>query len=466
MKKIYRQFLAATVAFGAIAPVATASDVPFQAEAREILSDSIAIRTVMGYGNVPKFAHYLEDKFLAAGFAREDVTLIPVGETMAMLVRFKGDGRSGKAPIVLSAHLDVVEAIPEDWERDPYTLIEEDGFLFGRGVSDNKFGVAMLATTFLRLKAEGFVPSRDLVIAFSGDEETSMASTMVLAKRLAEEVKPEFAIVADGGGGLLDEDGKPVSFMVDSAEKTYASFTVTATNPGGHSSLPRKDNAIYDLAKALVKLDAFEFPVMYSDLTLSYFEKSAPLIGGDVGAAMARFAKNPKDKKAAATLRALPEYVGTTGTTCVTTMLKGGHAENALPQSATATVNCRIFPGVGVAKTLETLKGVVANDSLTWTILDNPTESDASPLREDVFGAVERAVHNRFADIPVIPHMASGASDSLHFRAAGIPSYTLTGIFMKAEDEFAHGLNERVPTDNIPGALKMWHDLVTDLAGK
>lgn len=205
---------------------------------------------------------------------------------------------------------------------------------------------------------------------------------------------------------------------------------------------------------------------MYSDLTLSYFEKSAPLIGGDVGAAMARFAKNPKDKKAAATLRALPEYVGTTGTTCVTTMLKGGHAENALPQSATATVNCRIFPGVGVAKTLETLKGVVANDSLTWTILDNPTESDASPLREDVFGAVERAVHNRFADIPVIPHMASGASDSLHFRAAGIPSYTLTGIFMKAEDEFAHGLNERVPTDNIPGALKMWHDLVTDLAGK
>ncbi|WP_202899398.1 M20/M25/M40 family metallo-hydrolase [Kordiimonas gwangyangensis] len=177
MKKIYRQFLAATVAFGAIAPVATASDVPFQAEAREILSDSIAIRTVMGYGNVPKFAHYLEDKFLAAGFAREDVTLIPVGETMAMLVRFKGDGRSGKAPIVLSAHLDVVEAIPEDWERDPYTLIEEDGFLFGRGVSDNKFGVAMLATTFLRLKAEGFVPSRDLVIAFSGDEETSMAST-------------------------------------------------------------------------------------------------------------------------------------------------------------------------------------------------------------------------------------------------------------------------------------------------
>ncbi|WP_262690621.1 M20/M25/M40 family metallo-hydrolase [Kordiimonas aestuarii] len=446
-------------------PTVWADDVPFRDKAHTILRDSIAMRTVEGYHMVPKLAHYLEELFLQGGFAREDVKLIPVGDTMAMIIRYRGNDSSGKKPILLSAHLDVVQANPEDWERDPYTLVEESGYFFGRGVSDNKFAVATLSATFLRLKAEGFVPNRDLVIAFSGDEETSMTSTKLLAKKYRDLIDAEFALVADGGGGLLDKGGKAVSFTVDSAEKTYASFTVTATNPGGHSSLPRRDNAIYDLAQALVKLDAFEFPIMYSDLTRSYFAKSAPLIGGKVGDAMARFADDPADLDAAAVLREQSEYVGSTGTTCVATMLAGGHAENALPQSATATVNCRIFPGVGVDATLETLKSVVANDALRWRVLDTPDESDASPLRSDVFSTIERAVHNRYAGIPVIPHMASGASDALHFRAAGIPSYTLTGIFMKAEDEFAHGLNERVPVESLSGALQMWHQILTDLAG-
>lgn len=457
--------LAATLGLVTGALAATPAAVPFQDTAYAILRDSIAMRTVAGYGKVPELARYLQQRFLNGGFNAQDVQLIPYGETMAMLVRYRGDGRSGKKPVLLSAHLDVVDALPEDWERDPYTLVAEDGFLFGRGVADNKFAVAVLSATFLRLRDEGFVPSRDLVLAFSGDEETLMETTQLLTHSYRDQIDADFALVADGGGGKLDETGKPVSFTVDSAEKTYASYTMTARNPGGHSSLPRKDNAINDLAQAITRISAYEFPVLHNELTRSYFAKSAPLVGGDIGAAMAAFAADPTDAGAVAVLRAQPGYVGSTGTTCVTTLLQGGHAENALPQSATATINCRIFPGVSVDATLDTLKSVAANDALEWAVLDKPVASDASPLRPDVFAAIARAVHAQYPGLPIVPHMASGASDSLHFRAAGIPSYTLSGIFLKASDEFAHGLNERVTAASLPGAMQMWYQLLKDLAG-
>ncbi|MEQ9465716.1 MAG: M20/M25/M40 family metallo-hydrolase [Haliea sp.] len=439
--------------------------VPFHRMAFEILRDTIPMRTVAGAGEVPRFASFLEQRLLDGGFAREDVMVIPHADTAALVVRYRGDQRSGKKPILLSAHLDVVDAYPEDWERDPFTLIEENGFYFGRGVADNKFDVAVLTATFLRLKSEGFVPSRDLLIAFTGDEETEMATAQLLTGQYRELIDAEFAFVVDGGGGQLDENGNPFSFVVTTAEKTYATFTVTARNPGGHSSLPRRDNAIYDLAHALRKLQSHEFPVRATELTRSFFTRSAPLVGGELGAAMRAFADDPDDPAAVALLRDHPEYAGTTGTTCVATMLSAGHAENALPQSATATINCRIFPGIGIEETLEELKAVVADDGLSWSILDNPIASDPSPLREDLFAAIERAVHIDYPGVPIVPTMASGASDALHFRAAGIPSYTFTGIFLKPEDEFAHGLNERVTVFSLPNSLTLWHALLTDLAG-
>ncbi|MDO8861173.1 M20/M25/M40 family metallo-hydrolase [Haliea sp. E1-2-M8] len=439
--------------------------VPFHRVAFDILRDSIPMRTAAGFGEVPRLASFLEQRFLVGGFPQEDVMVIPHADTAALVVRYRGDGRSGKKPILLSAHMDVVDAYPEDWERDPFTLIEEGGFYFGRGVADNKFDIAVLTTTFLRLKSEGFVPSRDLVIAFTGDEETEMATTQLLTSQYRELIDAEFAFVVDGGGGQLDEDGNPFSFVVTSAEKTYATFTMTARNPGGHSSLPRKDNAIYDLAQALRKLQAHEFPVMATELTRSFFARSAPLVGGEVGAAMQAFADGSDDPAAVALLREHPEYAGTTGTTCVATMLSAGHAENALPQSATATINCRIFPGIGIEETLAELQAVVADDTLSWAILDNPIASDPSPLREDLFAAIEQAVHIDYPGVPIVPAMASGATDALHFRAAGIPSYTLTGIFLKPEDEFAHGLNERVTVFSLPNSLTLWHALLTDLAG-
>ncbi|WP_417318607.1 M20/M25/M40 family metallo-hydrolase [Emcibacter sp.] len=466
MKKILTGVLGMILVAGQVATPANASKEekqPFQDKALEMLKKTVSIRSVEGTGSVPEVAQYLAAEFKKAGFPDEDIHLLSMEGTAALVVRFKGDGRLGKKPILLSAHMDVVDALPEDWERDPFTLIEEGGYYFGRGSSDNKFGVSVLSATLMRLKAEGYVPGRDIVLALSGDEESLMATTRALATTYRNLTDAEFALVADGGGGQLNEEGVAVSYTVDSAEKTYATFEMKATNPGGHSSLPRKDNAIKDLSEALNKIFSYEFPVMSSELTRAYFSKTAPLIGGEIGEAMSRFAKNPDDKKAVVLLRSRPEYTGSTGTTCIPTMLRGGHAENALPQSAVATVNCRIFPGVGVQKTLDTLKKVVGNDALEWTVLDEPLESDASPIRDDVFTAIANGVHASYPGLPIIPHMASGASDALHFRAVGIPSYTFSGIFMKVSDEYAHGLNERVPVATLPVALKMWHSILTEL---
>ena len=360
--------------------------------------------------------------------------------------------------------MDVVDALPQDWERDPFTLTEENGYYFGRGSSDNKFGMAVLMATLMRLKAEGFVPSRDLVLALSGDEESYMVTTRRLVTDYRHLTDAEFALVADGGGGRLDEvTGEAVYFSVDVAEKTYATFEMTARNAGGHSSLPRADNAIKDLTQALTKIFSFKFPVQHSELTRSYFRQTATLVGGELGDAMTRFSDNPADVDALAMIRQHPSYAGSTGTTCVPTMLAGGHAENALPQSATATVNCRIFPGTGVNHTLDTLKALIDNPGIEWVTLDDPLESDPSPLRQDVFDAISNGVSQSYPGLMVIPHMASGASDALHIRAVGIPSYTFSGIFAKSSDEFAHGLNERVPVATLPVAMTLWYSILTEL---
>ncbi|NVJ96999.1 MAG: M20/M25/M40 family metallo-hydrolase [Alphaproteobacteria bacterium] len=457
--------IAASMAF---APTAAQADdrPPFADKAMELLREAVSMRTAQGHGEVPRLAAYLANEFRKGGFADEDIHLLPMGETAALVVRYKGDGSAGKKPISLSAHMDVVDALPEDWERDPFTLIEEDGYLFGRGVLDNKMGIVSLTTAFLRLKAEGFVPSRDLIIAFSGDEETDMTTTKALVNEYRHLTDSEFVLNADAGGGALSEDGSVISYNLQAAEKTYVSFEMAITNPGGHSSRPRPDNAIYELATALKNIEAYKFPAQASELTRAFFAASADKAGGDLGKAMARFSQNPEDEWAVKTLRSYPEYVGTTGTTCVTTMLKAGHAENALPQSASAVVNCRIFPGAGVENTLNTLKSVAGNDAIVWREMKEPTESAASPLRDDVMAVLERAVHAQHPGIKIIPYMESGGTDGMHFRAAGIESYGMSGVFIKGSDMFAHGLNERVPVESLWGSLRHWHLILTDIAGK
>jgi acetylornithine deacetylase/succinyl-diaminopimelate desuccinylase-like protein len=456
------------VGAASLAAAAEAPRGPFDVKAREIFAKIISIPTSLGLRKVPQMAEYLAGEFRAAGFPAEDITIVPfklpADETASLVVRYRGDGTGGK-PILLLAHMDVVTANRQDWERDPYTLVEENGYFYGRGTFDVKQGITALTTLFLRLKAEKFVPKRDLIIYFSGDEETAMATTVAVANRHRALIDAEYALNSDGGGGTLDDaTGKPLFFGLQTAEKTYADFKLTTRNAGGHSSLPRADNAIYDLATALVKLRQFSFPVMWNDTTVASFRAASKTTPGDLGQAMSKFAANPQDEAAAAALAANPAYVGQTRTTCVATMLKGGHAENALPQSAVANVNCRIFPGVKVEDVRLALAGVVG-EGVEVAVEGEPMSSDASPLRNDIVAAVARVVHKFYPEANIVPQQASGATDGLVFRAIGIPTYGVDPTFIKDKDAFAHGLNERIPVKSFYDGLEMWYLLVKDLAG-
>jgi acetylornithine deacetylase/succinyl-diaminopimelate desuccinylase-like protein len=452
-------------------PSAASYTQPYQRKAFEIYRTIVGMRTAEGQAMVPAMADYLAGQFRAGGFPATDVHVLPFtvpsGEkTAGLVVRYRGDGSSGKKPILLLAHMDVVDARREDWTRDPFVLQEERGYFFGRGSADDKFGVASLTATFLRLKAEGFVPSRDLVIALSGDEETGMLSARDLVTTHRALTDAEFALNDDGGGGKLDETGTPVAYFVQSAEKTYATFELTVTNPGGHSSTPRTDSAIFDLANVLKHLEAYRFPVAVNDTTRAYLREMGRLTPGPEGEAMGRLAADPADQAAADELWRHPEAVGITRTTCVPTMLRAGHAENALPQSATVTVNCRIFPGEAVDAVKATLERVANLRGLTITQVGEGLPSPASPLREDVTAAVAAAVHARYPGVPVIPYMAPYATDGREVRSAGIPTYGVMGLFMKDSDQFSHGRDERVPVEQLFGALEHWKVLLTNLAGR
>ncbi len=449
----------------ACATPALAKDEEARREAREIFEKIIAFRTSEGLGQVPAMARYLAERFRAGGFAEEDIHILPVGETASLVVRYRGSGRGGK-PILLLAHMDVVTAKPEEWQRDPFTLIEENGYFFGRGTLDNKQGVTVLTATFLRLKREKFVPSRDLIIAFSGDEETGMLTTTDLATKHRDLTEAEFALNSDDGGGQLDETtGKPQYLSFVGAEKISATYELTVRNPGGHSSAPRADNAIYDLADALKAVQAYRFAVMYNDWTIGSFKATGPVTAGPLGEAMTRFAANPRDEAAAAAIAAVPTEIGKTRTTCVATMLKAGHASNALPQTATATVSCRIFPGTSADDVKATLQEVVGKNVEVRSLGHTPA-ADASPLRRDVLAAVTKAAHARYPGLPVVPGMVPWATDGAVFRAAGLPTYGVSGSFIKASDAFSHGLNERLPVESFYGELTHWSVLLREIAGK
>jgi len=442
---------------------------PSDRKAREILSKAVSIPTQIGNDKVPEMAEYLAGEFRAAGIPADDVKVVPFtfpdDRTATLVVRYRGDGRGGK-PILLMAHMDVVTAKREEWERDPYQLIEEGGFFFGRGSYDIKAGLAAITATVLRLKAEGFKPKRDLIVYFSGDEETSQRTTVEMVRDHRDLIDAEFALNSDAGGGTLDDDsGEPLFHTLQAAEKTYADFSLTVRNAGGHSSMPRADNAIYELAAALTKVQGFSFPVMSNEITIASFRATGKTTPGELGAAMTKFADNPEDAAAAAIIAASPEYIGSTRTTCVATELTGGHALNALPQTASANVNCRIFPGVKVDAVRDTLQRLVGS-GVEIKQVGEAMASDPSPLRSDLMGAVSRAVLKLYPGVETIPSQASGATDGVVFRAAGIPTYGVDGTFIRRKDDFSHGLNERVPVAGFYKNLDFWYLLLKDLAGR
>ena len=448
---------------------AVAQDVAMSDHARKTLE---IYRTIVGMDSsklgaarAPDVAQYLSEEFWAAGFAKADVEIVKKGDLVGLIVKYRGKKDSRKKPILFLGHMDVVEANASDWVRPPFELTEDDAYFYGRGSDDNKFGIAQISATFIRLKKEGFVPDRDLIIAFSGDEETGMETTRLLAYERPDLAEAEFALNTDAGGGDLDVAGNALTYRIQAAEKTYVTWEITARNPGGHSSRPRPDNAIYDLADAIKNIQAYKFPVRWSDMTLNFFEETGQQLGGELGDAMRAFAEDPMDVKASDRLMIESSYVGSTRTTCVVTMLRAGHAENAMPQSATATVNCRVFPGVSVAEIEGVLKKVVANDAIEFVMLGDPTESPISELRDDVMAAVRKAVHARYPNVKLIPYMESGGTDGMHFRKAGIPTWAVSGMFMNPDEMFAHGLNERVPKKAFYGALDHWSIIIKELAG-
>jgi acetylornithine deacetylase/succinyl-diaminopimelate desuccinylase-like protein len=434
-----------------------------RAAARDIYARVIGFRTAAGRGETHALVAYLTDVLTRGGVPATDIATLDLGKERAMVVRVPGRER-GRS-ILFSAHMDVVDARPEEWQRNPFELIEEDGDFYGRGTVDNKAGVVALVSTILRLRAEGLRPSRDIVFGFVGDEESEMETTRLIAAHPWVR-DAEYAINTDAGGGLLDDaTGKPLIYLVQGAEKTYATFELTVTNPGGHSSWPRADNAIYQLAQALLKVQQYRFPVMATELTRAYLGAVGQAQEGELGAALRRFAADPSDVAAADALAQAPEFVGTTRTTCVATGLDAGHAENALPQTARATVNCRIFPGVPVETVRQALITAIGDATVQVTGRGKPQESPTSQMRPDVMAAITRAVHREYPGLPIVPYLESGGTDGLVYRRAGIPTFASSGLFARPSEMFAHGLNERIPVKSFYEGLDHIYRLAVDLGG-
>jgi acetylornithine deacetylase/succinyl-diaminopimelate desuccinylase-like protein len=437
---------------------------------RELLKELVETNTTHSTGNVTTASERMAARLLAAGFPKADVQVVGGVETKRNLVaRYRGQGT--RKPVLFIAHLDVVEARREDWSVDPFILTEKDGFFYGRGTLDVKSSAATLVSAFVRLKQENWTPNRDLILALTADEEGGLDNGVDwLLRNRRDLIDAEYSINVDTGGGEV-RNGKVTAVDVQASEKVYASFRLTVKNAGGHSSLPVKDNAIYRLAAGLQRLAAFEFPVRLTDVTRTYFERMAPLSAAD-GADMRAVAKEPPDAAAAARLSAKSAfYNALMRTTCVATMLQGGHAENALPQTAQATVNCRMLPGDKPAEIEGTLERLVADSQIDVAPIGTPIPSPPSPLSPEVFAAVEAATRvvyasgaDKGASIPIVPFMETGATDGLLLRNAGIPVYGVTGVSYDPDDVRAHGKDERIFVKSFYEGLDFAYHLARALA--
>ncbi|MEY4501007.1 MAG: hypothetical protein RIS52_897 [Pseudomonadota bacterium] len=430
---------------------------------RALFEKVVNIPTVEGRGQVPKLVALLTDELHAAGIT--EITAKPYGETQAMIIRWRVAGKAKKKPILLMGHLDVVEARREDWSFDPFQFREEGGYYYGRGSVDNKAGVMAIVMSLIELKAAGFKPNRDIIVLFTGDEETAGKGAELATTQWRALFDAEFALNSDAGGGAILKDGTMIGFGIQAAEKTYRTYSFTVRNSGGHSSRPRPDNAIYELATALKKLEAHRFTPVQNEVTRAYFTERAKRADGKLGEAMRRWVANPADGDAADVIEADPTEVGSTRTRCVATRLSGGHADNALPQMAQATVNCRIMPGIDPTAVEAELKSVVGPgvEIKMEDAFGAPTA--ASPLRPDVVGAFTNAVRKRHPGAPIIPQMSTGATDGLFFRAIGIPVYGVGGEWLIVpEDERAHGRDERIPVSSFHDNIGIWIDMLRALA--
>ena len=451
-----------TSALSAQTPARFGSPERYQALAREIFAELIGINTTPA-GGTGKAAEALAARLRAAGFPEADIHVVgPIPERMNLVARLRGRN-TAKKPVLLLAHLDVVDADPADWTLDPFAFTDRDGWFYGRGTTDDKDEVAIWMATLIRMKQEGYVPDRDVIIALTADEETTSETNGVewLLAHRRDLVEAAFAL-NEGGGGVI-KDGRRLSNNVQASEKVFQSFQLAAINRGGHSSLPRADNAINPLATALGRIADHRFPVVLNEVTRAFFDRTAALEAPAVAADMRAVLRNPPDQAAADRLAAVPAYNARLRTTCVATMLAGGHAENALPQRARATVNCRILPGQPPEEVHATLQRVVNDPGVIITPLNPAKPSPPSPLTPEVMRAVEDATEEMWPGVPVIPTMSTGATDGLYLRGSGIPVYGVSGVFGDEADVRAHGQDERIRHDWFFEGLEFCYRLVKRL---
>ena len=444
---------------------AAAAQAPEPTEFRAIYRELVEIDTSDSVGDNTKAAEAMDARLRAAGFPAADVqVLAPHPRKGNLVARYRGTG--ARKPLLLLAHLDVVEARREDWSFDPFKLTEKDGYFYGRGTIDDKAMAAIFVDTFIRLKREGFVPDRDLILALTADEELGTSSRYngvrwLLANHRAL-IDAELAI-NEGGGGEL-RDGRRVLLRVQTSEKVPLSFRLEVTNKGGHSSRPEPDNAIYRLAAGLTRLAAFQFPIALNETTRLLFERSAALRDGPVADDMRAVAKTPPDPDAGARLAKDSMFNALLRTTCIPTRLEGGHANNALPQLARAVVNCRILPGERGDDVRQMLARALADDQITLTPTAPEIPGPASPLDPALMAHVQRLTETMFPGTLVIPTMSTGATDGRFLRNAGIPTYGVSGLFVDATDNRTHGRDERIGIRDLYAGRDFLHELVKVLA--
>jgi acetylornithine deacetylase/succinyl-diaminopimelate desuccinylase-like protein len=455
------------IALGAAGPACAEPLAAHQQLAFDIYKELVEINTVTATGDTARAAEAMAARLRAAGFAGADVQVFnPAPRKGNLVARLRGTG--ARKPILLLAHLDVVEARRADWSVDPFKLIEQDGYYYGRGTGDDKFMAAAFVANLIRYRQEGYRPERDIIVALETDEEIldrDAVGIQWLLKHHRDLIDAEFALNEGGGVGL--KHGKPVRNSVQTSEKVSISFLLEVKNRGGHSSLPTRDNAIYRLAEGLVRLSKFTFPFKLNDTTRAFFERAAALEGEQTSADMKAIISGQPDLAALSLVRlsANPIYNAQLRTTCVATTLDGGHAINALPQLATAGVNCRMLPGESVEEVRATLVRVLADDQISVTQNHEAVLSTPSALHQEIMGAIETLTAEFWPGIPVIPTMSAGATDGSYLRNAGIPTYGHSGLAGDLDDVRAHGRDERVLVKSFYHGQEYLYRLVKRLAG-
>jgi len=458
--------LIASFVVGAVAPSA-ADPVPpaMQQLTREVHKELVEINTTQSAGDTYAAAKAMGARLVAAGYPKADVQVFQTAPKRGNLVaRLRGTGK--RKPLLLVAHLDVVEAKREDWTTDPFKLIEKDGYFYGRGSGDDKYMAAAWIVNMIRWKKEGYKPDRDLIVVLETDEEISDSNGLGitwLIKNHRDLIDAEYAI--NEGGGVSAKDGKAFANGIQTSEKLYQTFWIETRNPGGHSSQPRKDNAIYELSDALGRLARYNFPVQLNETTRGFFEKMAGIERGQLAQDMKSLVSAQPDPAAIERLTAQPPYNIQMRTTCVATRLEGGHADNALPQLARAMVNCRILPGQTVDDIQKQLEKVFADPKLTITAIPRDTGSDPSALNKDLVAAAEKLTAKFWPGALVVPTMSAGATDGRFLRNIGIPTYGHSGLVADIFDVRAHGKDERVETKAMFEGEEYLYELVKLLSG-